>query len=296
MRKILIAGASGVIGRALIEKLLENEELELIGLSREERDSHHLRLTWKKCDLFSLKDITEAMNGCEEAYYLVQFRPVEALNQGARQDYELIMADNFLRSAVQLKIKRIGLSSFLNDEVMGLFKRSSISSFIIEGLVPKVTQDAESIASHEKAVRSIQRFPLPHGKNAEWVASEYFRWLPIFFSTLIKVSVEDDLCTFYLVQPSLKILVLKKSKERSSPDRQLLYVVGGLLAGKMERGRLEFREIEGLPYVLAALHEFRPALPWYIYRFTQAIVHLIVMRAFGEHLKWYIISEKRYLT
>jgi hypothetical protein len=71
-------------------------------------------------------------------------------------------------------------------------------------------------------------------------------------------------------------------------------VIGGLLSGKMDRGRLEFREVLDRRYVMAALHEFRPALPWYIYYWTQAIVHLIVMKAFSEHLKWHVISQKRF--
>jgi hypothetical protein len=142
-------------------------------------------------------------------------------------------------------------------------------------------------------VRSIQRLILPSGKNAAWVADEYFRWLPSFFSTVIRVSLVNKTCTFYLMNPSLKLLILEKSEERSSSDRQLLYIVGGLLSAKQERGRLEFREVMNGRYVMAAIHEFRPSLPWFIYRYTQAIFHLIVMRSFGEHLKWFVLSEKR---
>ena len=72
-----------------------------------------------------------------------------------------------------------------------------------------------------------------------------------------------------------------------------MYVVGGVLSGKQDRGRLEFRVVLDRKYVMAALHEFRPALPWFIYRYTQAIVHVIVMRAFSEHLKWYVISQNK---
>lgn len=144
----------------------------------------------------------------------------------------------------------------------------------------------------KRDVRSIQRLVLPLGANAEWVAAEYFRWLPTFFSTLVRVMLEGDRCTFYLIHPWIQILILEKSHERSSPDRQLLYVVGGKLSAKQGRGRLEFREVLDRDYIMAALHEFRPALPWYIYRYTQAIVHLIVMKAFGEHLKWHIIAGK----
>ena len=145
----------------------------------------------------------------------------------------------------------------------------------------------------QKEVRSIQRLVLPPGRNAEWVANEYFKWLPFFFSTLVAVKITGNRCVFYLFDPSIQILILEKSVDRSTQDRQLLYVVGGLLSGVMDRGRLEFREVLDRKYVMAALHEFRPALPWYIYRWSQAIVHLLVMKAFGDHMKWFVISQKQ---
>jgi hypothetical protein len=37
-------------------------------------------------------------------------------------------------------------------------------------------------------------------------------------------------------------------------------------------------------YVIAAIHDFCPSLPWYIYNTTQAVVHLFVMNAFERHL------------
>lgn len=456
MRKILIAGASGFIGRALIDRLLEHSDIEVVGLSRGQRQSHHPRLTWKKCDLFSLKDIADAMAGCEEAYYLVHsMLPSASLSQGTFYDFDLIMADNFVRAGVTNKLKHIiylggmipagqELSWHLKSrlEVEKTFRDSAIkttvfragliigphgSSFtIIERLIerlpvmicpawtntksqPLALKDCINVLEHalmdlqlqgkiydiagpevvtyqglilktakkirkttavytlniipllmsrlwitlitgvsknlvyplvlslkhemlpslnhrwphaedlqttldealstaietkknlteksylppEKDVRSIQRLVLPPGKNAEWVAQTYFEWLPTFFSTLVKVDIAGDWCTFYLFHPSIKILILKKSPERSSSDRQLLYVVGGLLAGDMDRGRLEFREVLHRQYVMAGLHEFRPALPWWVYRWTQAVVHLIVMKAFAEHLKWHVITAKK---
>jgi hypothetical protein len=47
---------------------------------------------------------------------------------------------------------------------------------------------------------------------------------------------------------------------------------------------------------MAAIHEFRPALPWFIYKWSQAIIHLIVMKAFGEHLKWHVISNQKVIV
>ncbi|MFW2134573.1 hypothetical protein [Ectothiorhodospira haloalkaliphila] len=37
-------------------------------------------------------------------------------------------------------------------------------------------------------------------------------------------------------------------------------------------------------YTLAAIHDFAPALPWYIYLWTQAVWHLLVMRRYQRHL------------
>jgi hypothetical protein len=53
----------------------------------------------------------------------------------------------------------------------------------------------------------------------------------------------------------------------------------------MRRGRLEFREVLNGTAIIAALHEFIPSLPWNIYRFTQALLHLFVMKCFSKHLK-----------
>ncbi|MFP5386826.1 MAG: NAD-dependent epimerase/dehydratase family protein [Bacteriovoracia bacterium] len=455
MRKILIAGASGFIGHALIERLLADTDREIVALSRRERESHHSRLIWKKCDLYSLKDISIAMEGCDEAFYLVHsMLPSASLSQGTFYDFDLIMADNFIRASMKHQLKHLiylggmipateELSWHLKSrlEVEQTFRSSSIkttvlragliigphgSSFTIlqrlierlpvmicpdwtntrsqpvalsdvlkvlwrsfndlsiqgkiydiagpevvtyQGLITKaaakirksrklfslniiplalsrlwvtlvtgvpknlvyplvlslrhemlpsplhkwpfpedlqtpldealesaLVKNEKSYNAYyplEKDVRSIQRLVLPPGRNAEWVAQEYFNWLPHFFSTLVRVVVEGNRCTFYLIHPSIHILILEKSVERSTKDRQLLYVVGGRLAGEMDRGRLEFREVLDHRYVMAALHEFKPALPWYIYRWTQAIVHIIVMKAFGEHMKWHVISQRK---
>jgi uncharacterized protein YbjT (DUF2867 family) len=456
MIKILIAGASGFIGKALIDELLKNENYHVIAISRRDKVSEHPRLTWKKADLFSLKDIREVIEGCDEAFYLVHsMLPSAALSQGTFYDFDLIMADNFIRAANIHKLKHItylggmipvdreltwhlrsrlevektlqsskipvtvlraGLiigaqgSSFtiverlikrlpimicpswtrtrsqpiaLKDVISALLhsiqyeevrngvydlggpeivtyqdlifraankinkKRKLVSLNIIPlslsrlwvSLITGVPRDLvyplvlslkhEMLASSsqlwpyrkdlstsldvalkealqtpsqvhyaghrtiQKDVRSIQRLVLPPGRNADWIAQEYFRWLPQFFSSLIRVGIDGNRCTFYLFHPNLKLLILEKSSERSSPDRQLLYIVGGLLSAQQERGRLEFREVLNRQYVMAAIHEFRPSLPWFIYRWTQAIIHLFVMRAFGEHLKWHVISQQR---
>lgn len=456
MKKVLIAGASGFIGKALIEKLLLEDDIHIVALSRNIKKSENPRVTWFKCDLFSLKDISIAMEGCETGFYLVHsMLPSANLSQGTFYDFDLILADNFIRAAklnnlkhiiylggmippnadlswhlksrleveetlrnssikttvlraaliigaqgssftileklverlpimicpawtntrsrpvalvdminvlkrslleinvqgkiydiagpdvitykelilkvakkiknstklISLNIIPLGLSRFWVSLVTGVSKdlvyplvlslkyemlpksenlwphqedlQTSLDDILNLALLTPKKYESKPLKTSSHDVRSIQRLVLPNGRDAEWVANEYFNWLPRFFSTLIKVEISGNRCTFYFFSPTIIILVLEKSVERSSPDRQLLYVVGGLLSSVMDRGRLEFREVLNRRYVMAALHEFKPSLPWFIYKWTQAIVHLIVMKGFGEYLKWHVISEKR---
>jgi len=80
-------------------------------------------------------------------------------------------------------------------------------------------------------------------------------------------------------------LILSFAPDRSASHRQLFYITGGLLARDGGRGRLEMRETTDRKMVIAAIHEFHPRLPWFIYRNTQAVVHVAVMRMFGRHLR-----------
>ncbi len=136
-------------------------------------------------------------------------------------------------------------------------------------------------------VRSVQRLPLPAGRTARWVASEYARWLPRFLAPLLRVDVDAaGTCRFFLWPLHVPLLVLLFAADRSTDDRQLFYVTEGFLARRVEgtRPRLEFRTVLGGKFVLAAIHDFVPRLPWFIYMMTQALVHLFVMRGFGRHL------------
>jgi uncharacterized protein YbjT (DUF2867 family) len=451
MKKVAIAGASGFIGTNLCARLLQDSDCQVVALSRSERVSDHPRLTWAQCDLFSLKDITEALEDVHTVYYLVHsMLPSAALSQGTFYDFDLIMADNFIRAARACGVQHIiylggmiperaelswHLKSRLEVEVTlkcapsppivtclraGLVMGPGGSSFLIlqrlierlpilicpswtetrsqpvdledmlrvllrvnvdqalwgkiydiggpeivtykglmqtaarlikrdrafltleiiplkisrmwVSLITSVPRDlvyplvlslkhemiaspehsypyakydisitledslkramdyhkAGSLHGHraaERDVRSIQRFELPTGANAQWVAQEYFRWLPKVFPLGLRTVVDGNKAIFFLLHPRMCLLKLELSSERSSPDRQLLYITGGLLAGNMRRGRLEFREVLNRRYIMAAIHEFRPALPWYIYRWSQAIVHLWVMKGFARHLK-----------
>lgn len=135
-------------------------------------------------------------------------------------------------------------------------------------------------------VRSVQRIPLPLGRDAEWAAHEYMRWLPrgAWWAGLRVVVPDDRRVRFSLLGTKLPLLELTFAADRSGRDRQLFYVTGGALAAPSTRGRLEMRETPDGESLLVAIHDFVPRLPWPVYRFTQALVHRWVMNRFGAHL------------
>lgn len=172
----------------------------------------------------------------------------------------------------------------------------------IPGVIPMGIDDALKVAlrnydGHEKPhafkkpavkhyeARSVQRLPMPKGWTAEDVAKAYMDFLPKMRPRVVRVDVDGHWIYFSNRFPHFHLLVLEYSPERSWRSRQLFYVRGGLLSQRIGRGRLEFREVLDGQACLSAIHDFKPRLPWYFYKYSQALYHLWVMTEFGRYLK-----------
>jgi nucleoside-diphosphate-sugar epimerase len=137
----------------------------------------------------------------------------------------------------------------------------------------------------KKSVCSIQRFQLPTGFSATEISEEYMRWLPQFLGPILNVKITPEkICHFHLFGIKSPLLSLSYCLERSFEERPLFYITGGLLNASGQKGRLEFRSLKGGTTLLAAIHDFKPKLPWWLYLITQSVVHRYVMRQFGKHL------------
>ena len=134
----------------------------------------------------------------------------------------------------------------------------------------------------KNTVRSVQRLPNPEGHTATYVARIYQKWLPIFFKTLIRVKTEGDVSQFTVA--GVPLLQLTFIPDRSDDERQLFYITGGQLVKRKDYGWLEFRRVLGGRFVISAIHEFVPRLPWFLYVGTQARAHTFVMDRFGKYL------------
>ncbi|CAG0950539.1 hypothetical protein MYXO_00171 [Myxococcaceae bacterium] len=184
--------------------------------------------------------------------------------------------------------ERAGIAGLSFDEAM----RRAI---VAEATSPPGSVDAPRAALRGErsrlraasTVRSVQRLPLPAGRDASFVAREYVAWLPRFVGPLLAVDDDGKGGVRLGVRPlGVDLLSLRRVSERSGPDRELFRIEGGALvaASNESHARLEFREVLDGSAVLAAIHDYRPRLPWWLYNATQAQAHLAVMRGFARHL------------
>ncbi|TVQ79959.1 MAG: NAD-dependent epimerase/dehydratase family protein [Bradymonadales bacterium] len=136
-------------------------------------------------------------------------------------------------------------------------------------------------------VRSVQRMSLSTTWTAKQVVDAYLDWLPRFLPWLLRVELNPEGgCSFYLSGTKLLLLKLALDSTWSNEDRQLLRIRGGILSRDNNgHGRLEFRLVLKGQSAIAAIHDYRPSLPWFIYNWTQARAHLFVMKNFGKYLK-----------
>ncbi|WP_214846422.1 NAD(P)H-binding protein [Exiguobacterium sp. S90] len=150
----------------------------------------------------------------------------------------------------------------------------------------KSGSSSSSKKSQTLDVRSVQRVRLPDDRNANWAADNYVDWLSTFAKPFLTSKTAEETVVRIHV-PLLDAPLLELTKEPFEDDQQATYrITGGLFAQVKEdsNGRIEFRQIPGSQECIIAIHEYVPALPWLLYKTTQANVHLIVMYLFKLHL------------
>jgi hypothetical protein len=148
-------------------------------------------------------------------------------------------------------------------------------------------------------VRSIQRFSPISLSDLDRIGSitdRYIDWLPRFMLGILRVEKERhetvNQIRFMLRFTNLSLLQLE-SVEHSHGSIETYRVTGGLLCSPNSSGRLEFRHIPSENCILAIVQDFIPRLPWVIYRYTQALIHLWVMRRFGKWLSTFALSNTK---
>lgn len=307
---VALTGASRYIGHHLMTKL--QKDYDIIALSRradQHKNTEHV--TWRACDFFSYDDAEKALRGADYAIYLIHsMLPSAKLTQGTFEDMDAILADHFARAAKRNGVKQIiYLSGMIqpdvdnNDLSRHLRRRLEVERILGAYDVPVTTLRAGLIAgpsgsstrttglkkqSMKSDVRSVQRIYLPEGKNAQWVLHYYIKWLSGITKPFIRITRSEDqivrICLRTIRRP---ILELTYDKTKSSSNHALYRITGGIFVSRKEvhNGRLEFLQLPNSQECIVAIHDYHPSLPWFIYKYSQAKLHLWVMKAFDLHLK-----------
>lgn len=170
------------------------------------------------------------------------------------------------------------------EELKGLIEYKNYRDMLQNIRKDKVRKTIPKATKQSNNVRSIQRLASDHFFDISKVADYYFEWLPSHVKYLIHVEEVEDMIYFKLRGVTRPLLELKYIKCQANQERVKFHITGGLLTKTQDTGWLEFRNIDHGKYLLASINEFRPALPWYIYKYTQALAHSVVMNNFKRDL------------
>ena len=104
-KKIVIAGATGFIGRWIIKEFQKN--FKIIALSRKKiLHEENENVEWRKVDLYSISSSENALKDADIGIYLVHsMQPSTRMNQGTFEDTDILLADNFSRAANECQLK-----------------------------------------------------------------------------------------------------------------------------------------------------------------------------------------------
>lgn len=283
MTTVAIAGATGKTGGRLAERLGARFAVRRLGSGT---------------NLLSLADAEAALAGAQVGVYLARaaktgFRMVQA----KPADLDLLMADSFARAAA-----RCGLTQLVhfrcgpNDERVAVLEASGVPVTVVDteealdaavtaapGAAPSSALVAPKNGTHA-GICSLQRLPVPKGWTAEQAARAYFEWAGTHLPGVGRQITGDALA---LRAFGAEVLCLSLIRGRTTPTSAVLQVGGGLMAGRPAGdGVFEFRIVataEG-PRLFTNLMGYVPALPWPLYRVTQAPMHGWVMARFGRWL------------
>lgn len=173
-------------------------------------------------------------------------------------------------------------------------EKISLIAALQQAELPRLTLEISGAPSEQKnlpkavnSVISVQRLPCPPGWGANELLKDYLQWLPRILRPIIVVHESNETTVELRLRVWNKsLLTLQFVPERSDAQRSLLFITGGLLndASSGMNGRLEFRVLDKQDIALSAVLDFTPALPWLVYKMTQAVLHLIIMKLFALHL------------
>jgi uncharacterized protein YbjT (DUF2867 family) len=160
--KVVVFGATGTIGAALVTVLTADHDVKAVSRSPEEsRDKHGVR--WVRADVSHEQSVARAMEGAEVAYYLVH-----SLGKARFEERERRSADGFARAAERVGLHQIVYLGGLGDDADDLSphrrSRRETEQRLAAGSVPLTTLRAGMVvgkgsAAFETIAALVDRLP-----------------------------------------------------------------------------------------------------------------------------------------
>lgn len=305
MSRVVIAGA-GALGKALADKLAPTHQVRAVRLSND-LPPPTTQVSWHQADLTTLHGAEVALSGAHTVVMLARAHARARLQRASLEDLDRLLGDSVARAAKLVDARHVVLFSTGDEDVReALLKHSGVALSVLRGggpdpveLLAAMVNGAAGASNttsawsgstpaprpHSTPTCSVQRYTRPAGWKAIDLARAYFKWLP---SDVPLVKTAEHEGVFTISMAGMRGLVLRLVPGRSSDDCAWLNVADGTMNGGAVDARFEFRVLLDGVTAMASLIGYQPALPWPVYRFTQALMHERVMRRFGVWL-----SEQR---
>ncbi len=280
---VLISGGSGYIGKHLIHTLKDIGNLYAI--TKYEEDMTEEDVLWRKCDIFVLKDMIEALKDIDIAiYYLDPNKKSAKLTKINERNLNIISSDNMAIACKANNVKQIIYitGSPFDQETIQTLKSYGTEVIETEQSIKRPAVSIELQRSKYDDVRSVHRMPLPYSWNLEQGMEYYFEWLEETSGTLVRIKHYKDTYYIYFKHSNKPLLQLQRERHDIGDDIIQFKVVGGTLAVNMyeDNGILEFRRFKETNEFMVHLFNYIPRIPWGIYYLSQAPIHNVTLKGF----------------
>jgi hypothetical protein len=289
MSRIAILGASA-LGQQLAVALSVSHHVRLIdSVLPKELTGVELLLA----DLTSIPEVEVALAGTETVIFLARASETTAeFSRASTASLDLLLATTAARAAqLVAPVQRFAVqadptSAEIFEEPHWHHWPQDEAKILQAALIQfGVSTPAQSESSPALLRRfqtlSVQSFSLASPLDAYPLALRYFEWIS---KTQPGVSVSQCDDVFRIRLARIEMLQLRFVAGRSDARSAYFNVIGGMLAARKANGRFEFR-IQAKAHqteAMCVLTNFKPMLPFFIYRFTQAIAHEFVMKRFSQ--------------
>lgn len=282
--KVLLAGGTGYIGKALSETIEHDAELFVLSKYPDKKETSQIaNMTWIKSDIYNYEDVVKAMQDIDIAvFYLDPTKNSAKVTHSTARDLTLLGADNFGRAAALNHIAKIIYipGSRYDNAIM---ERLGAYGAVVERTNLEIKRphvNVELQVSKYDDVRSTVKVLLPKKWTLVGLVNHFITWLNDTKGTLVKTHKNNDSFIIYFKNRNKPLAKFKI--EETTEDLITLKLISGSLVKKKAKpqGKLEFRLLKGTPMVMIHLFDYIPKLLFPIYYFVQAPLQKIIIRGF----------------